>query len=78
VLASSERYYLQRGRRPNKLTDRARQLLLMVRRWVAERPIVVAADSSFTALELPNATCLKICVVTRLRLDAALYDPAPT
>ena len=39
VLAPSERYYQQRGRRPNKLTDRARQLLLMVRRWVPERPI---------------------------------------
>ena len=77
VLAPSERYYLQRGRRPNKLTDRARQLLLMVRRWTPERPIVVVADSSFAALELLDATRRKVCVVTRLRLDAALYDPAP-
>jgi hypothetical protein len=77
VLAPSERYYLQRGRRPKKLTDRARQLLLMVRRWVPERPIVVVADSSFAALELLDATHGKFCVVTRLRLDAALYDPAP-
>jgi hypothetical protein len=77
VLAPSERYYLQRGRRPNKLTDRARQLLLMVRRWVPERPIVVVADSSFAALELLDATRCKMCVVARLRLDAALYDPAP-
>ncbi|WP_223164861.1 transposase [Massilia mucilaginosa] len=36
VLAPSERYYLQRGRRPNKLTDRARQLLLMIRHWLGE------------------------------------------
>lgn len=77
VLAPSERYYLQRGRRPNKLTDRARQLLLMVRRWVPERPIVVVADSSFAALELLDATRRKVCVITRLRLDAALFDPAP-
>jgi len=77
VLAPSERYYLQRGRRPNKLTERARQLLLMVKRWVPERPIVVVADSSFAALELLDATRRKVCVVTRLRLDAALYDPAP-
>lgn len=77
VLAPSERYYLQRGRRPNKLTDRARQLLLMVRRWIPERTIVVVADSSFAALELLNATRGKFCVITRLRLDAALYDPAP-
>jgi hypothetical protein len=77
VLAPSERYYLQHGRRPNKLTDRARQLLLMVRRWVPERPIVVVADSSFAALELLDAMRHKLCIVTRLRLDAALYDPAP-
>jgi hypothetical protein len=77
VLAPSERYYLQRGRRPNKLTDRVRQLLLMVRRWVPGRPIVVVADSSFAALELLDAMRRKVCVVTRLRLDAALYDPAP-
>jgi hypothetical protein len=77
VLAPSERYYLQRGRRPNKLTDRARQLLLMVRRWVPERPIVVVADSSFAALELLDAARHKLCIVTRLRLDAALYNPAP-
>ncbi|WP_229505441.1 IS701 family transposase [Massilia mucilaginosa] len=77
VLAPSERYYLQRGRRPNKLTDRARQLLLMIRRWLPERPIVVVADSSFAALELLDAVRHKLCIVTRLRLDAALYDPAP-
>ncbi|MGJ7915268.1 transposase [Massilia sp. LXY-6] len=77
VLAPSERYYLQRGRRPNKLTDRARQLLLMVKRWVPERSIVVVADSSFAALELLDAVRRKVCVITRLRLDAALFDPAP-
>lgn len=77
VLAPSERYYQKQGRRPNKLTDRARQLLLMVRRWVPDRPIVVVADSSFAALEMLGATRRKLCVITRLRLDAALYDPAP-
>jgi hypothetical protein len=77
VLAPSERYYQKRGRRPNKLTDRARQLLLMVKRWVPERPIVVVADSSFAALELIDAVRRQVCIITRLRLDAALYDPAP-
>lgn len=77
VLAPSERYYLDRGRRPNKLTDRARQLLLMVKRWLPERAIVIAADSSFAALELLAGVRSKVCVISRLRLDAALYDPAP-
>lgn len=55
VLAPSQRYYLDRQRRPNKLTDRARQLLLMVKRWLPERALVVVADSSFAALELLGA-----------------------
>lgn len=77
VLAPSERYYLDRKRRPNKLTDQARQLLWMVKRWLPERSIVVVADSSFAALNLLAAVREQLCVVTRLRLDAALYDPAP-
>ena len=77
VLAPSERYYLERNRRPNKLTDRARQLLLMVKRWLPNRSIVVVADSSFAALKLLAAVRDTLCVVTRLRLDAALYNSAP-
>ncbi|WP_454774736.1 IS701 family transposase [Janthinobacterium tructae] len=64
-------------RRPNKLTDQARQLLWMVKRWLPERSIVVVADSSFAALNLLAAVRVQLCVVTRLRLNAALYDPAP-
>lgn len=77
VLAPSEKYYKERNRLPNKLTDRARQMLLMVKRWVPERQIVVVADSSFAAIELLDAVSRKVSVVTRLRLDAALFDPAP-
>jgi len=77
VLSPSKRYYQDRRRRPNKLTDRARQLLLMVKRWLPQRAIIVVADSSFAALELLGAVRQHMCVITRLRLDAALYDPAP-
>jgi hypothetical protein len=77
VLASSERYYQQRGRRPNKMTDRARQMLCLVKRWLPHRPVVVVADSSFAAIELLAAVGKSVCMITRLRLDAALYDPAP-
>jgi hypothetical protein len=77
VLAPSARYYQDRHRRPNKLTDRARQLLLMVKRWLPQRTLIVVADSSFAALELLGAVRQHMSVITRLRLDAALYDPAP-
>ncbi len=80
ALAPSERYNRERGRRHKTLTDWARQLLLVARRWWPERAIVAVADSTYAALEL-LAACrawrAPVTVVTRLRLDAALYDPAP-
>ncbi len=78
ALAPSECHCQQRGRRHKKLTDWARQLVLQARRWLPGRTLVVVGDSSFAALELLAALsrCGVACV-TRLRLDAALYDPAP-
>ena len=74
----SERYYRGYGRRHRLLTERARQVLRTVQRWQPTRPLVVVADSGFAALELLAAvTNHALSVVTRLRLDAALYEPAP-
>ena len=39
--------------------------------------MVVVADSSFAALAFLDAVASYVTVVTRLRLDAALYTPAP-
>lgn len=78
LLCPSERYYQRYHRTHRSLTERARQVLRIVQRWLPERPIVVVGDSSFAALELLAAVTSKTCcVVTRLRLDAALYEPAP-
>lgn len=77
VLCPSERYYEERGRQHRKLTERARQALLLLKRWLPEREVVAVADSSFAALELLEAVRQEVCVITRLRLDAALYEPAP-
>ena len=80
ALAPSERHDAERGRRHKTLTDWARQLLLVVRRWWPERAIVAVADSSYAALAF-LAACRgwrrPVTVVARLRLDAALYAPAP-
>lgn len=75
VLAPSERYNLQQGKRHKKLTDWARQMLLQLHRWLPNRLIIIVADSSYAVLELLDAIRLKACVITRLRLDAALYEP---
>jgi len=80
VLAPSARYYQERARGHKKITDWARQMLLQVRRWLPARKLVVVADSTYAVIELlwrlaqlPNP----VYMVTRLRLDAALYEPAP-
>ncbi|MEA5465731.1 IS701 family transposase [Leptothoe sp. PORK10 BA2] len=80
VLAPSERYHQAQGRRHKRLTDWARQMLTQVRRWLPTRAIVVVADSSFATLELLAALVklpTPVHMVTRLRLDAQLYQPAP-
>jgi DDE superfamily endonuclease len=78
ALAPSERYCRERGRRHKKLTDWGRQLVLQARRWLPRRELVLVADSSFAALEFLAALARHgVVCVTRLRLDAALYDPAP-
>jgi hypothetical protein len=79
-LAHSERYARKQGRRHKPLTERAWQLLLLIRRWQPEREIVAVADSTYASLKLLDR-CSKladpITFISRLRLDAALYETAP-
>lgn len=78
ALVPSERYCREHGRRHKKLTDRARQMALQARRWLPGREIVLLGDSSFAALELLVTLARHGLIgITRLRLDAALYKPAP-
>lgn len=80
VLAPSERYHQERNMQHKKLADWARQMIFQLRRWLPGRALVVVADSTYAVLEL-LASCIKLAepvtMITRLRLDAALYDPAP-
>ncbi len=79
ALAPSARHDRDRRRRHKTLTDWGRQLLLQVRRWLPARARVVVADSGYAAIAL-LARCARlhrpIAVITRLRLDAALYERA--
>jgi hypothetical protein len=80
VLAPSERYYEKRTRAPKKLTDWARQALLQARRFLPGRSLVVVMDASFAALDFLSQVAhlaSPITLITRFRLDAALYEPAP-
>ncbi len=79
VLAPSARYHEQHGKKHKTITDWARQMIRQLHRWLPERALVIVADGSYAVVEflahmvrLPHVT-----LVTRMRLDAALYDPAP-
>jgi hypothetical protein len=80
ALAPSEGYTEERGKRHKKLTEWAWQLLLQVRRWHPQRELVAVADGGYSSLELLDR-CRRlskpITFITRLRLDGALYKPAP-
>lgn len=77
ALCPSQRYHDSQGKRHKKLTDWARQMVQQVHRWLPDRPIVIVADSAFAALDFLGAARRHSTVITRLRLDAALYAPAP-
>src|SRR5438552_4445361 len=80
VLAPSERSAQERGRRHKTLPDGGRQMIRPLRRWLPDRALVVVADSTSAAVDLLAAAAglrQPVTVVTRLRLDAALYDPPP-
>jgi hypothetical protein len=80
VLAPSERYYERRGRKPKKITDWARQMVVQLRGWLPDKLLVVTGDNAYSALDFLHvcqSLTQPVTIITRLRLDAALYEPAP-
>jgi hypothetical protein len=76
ILAPSARWSEANGRRHKTLTNWAKQAILQTRRWLPNRRLVVG-DGGFAALDLLAAVRGHVCMVTRLRLDASLFRPAP-
>ena len=80
VPAPSARYCRQRGRRHKKLTDWARRMIVQLRRWLPHRPVALAGDRGYDVLDLLHcrqSLAQPVTLIARLRLDAALYAPAP-
>jgi DDE superfamily endonuclease len=79
VLCPSERYHQQRGQRHKPLPQWAGQLIGLIHRWLPGRELVMVANSSYAALALLEQVSATpgVGLITRLRLDAALYEPAP-
>ncbi len=80
VLAPSSRYYQREGRRHKRITDWARQMVMQLRRWLPHRSLILVGDNGYAVLDLLHC-CQSlrepVTLIARLRLDAALYAPAP-
>jgi hypothetical protein len=63
-------------RRHKTSVDWVRQMLKQTRRWLPGRLLVLVVDGGFAAVALAR-TCVdsQVTMVSRLRLDAALYHP---
>lgn len=77
ALAPSERYAEQHGIRHKSITDWGRQLAKQVRRWVAERRIILVADSTYATYDFLDSVREFVTVITQVRMDSALYAAAP-
>ena len=77
ILAPSARWSDSHGKRHKTLTTWARQAILQVKRWLPKRRLICVADSGFAALDMVAAVRGHVCMITRLRLDARLFKPAP-
>ena len=80
VLAPSSRYHQQQGRRHKKITDWARQMIVLLSRWLPHRSLVLVGDNGYAVLDLLHC-CQSlrepVTLIARLRRDAARYAPAP-
>jgi hypothetical protein len=78
VLAPTPEVSQQLGLRHKTVARRARQMILVIRRWLPKVQITVLGDQAYSVLELGRA-CTRhgVRLIAPLRLDAALYAPAP-
>jgi hypothetical protein len=60
------------GLRPTKL-ELARELIALVAAWANDRRVYVAVDSAYAGRELLRARPANVHLISRLRLDAALW-----
>jgi hypothetical protein len=76
VLAPSERYDQQRGRKHRTVLDKAAAMVRLVRWWLPEQDIIIVGDGAYASTAF--AAYLQhfnrpIVLVSRFYLDAALY-----
>lgn len=80
VLATSKAANKEKGKRHKTTVDWTCQMIIQVRRWLPSMPIVLVGDGAYAAVKLVRC-CMgfanPVCLISRLRLDAGLFDFAP-
>ena len=77
VLAPSERYHAQIGKSHKTVSDWARQIFRLLRRWLPDFKIIMVADGSYAVMELLADVPSNAAWIVRFRMDARLHDFAP-
>ena len=80
VLAPSERANAKLHRRHKTVVKWTRQMIAQVRRWWPRRRLILIGDGAYAAVGLARWCAgmrQPVTLVTRCRLDAALYAPPP-
>jgi hypothetical protein len=77
VLAPSERYHNNQGIQHKTLSDWARQICLLLHRWLPDYQCIMLGDGSYAVMDLLAKTRCYTTWITRFRLDAGLYDFLP-
>lgn len=74
TLAPSKGYAQKQGKIHKTVTQRAAQLISLIKHWLSDREIIVVGDNSYACMELLNRVCELATVIATMRMDAALYD----
>ena len=75
VLAPSKKANRARNKRHKTSVDWARQMCYQLRRWLPDMPIRLVVDGAFATAQLAwTALKLNIGLISRLRLDARIFD----
>lgn len=77
ALAPSERYAEERGFGHKSITEWGAQLARQVRRWMAERRIILVCDSTYATYDFLAGVRDSVTLITQMRLDSGLYAPPP-
>jgi hypothetical protein len=78
-LCPSWRYSAGKERQHQRLADRVWQVIQLIARWTHDRNLVFVSDSSFAVLGLLYlvSSAPRVGLITRLRQNTRLCDPAP-